>query len=353
MPKPMSASERVRKFQRRALTMLLISSMINYIDRATLAVGNPLIRHDLGLSIADMGYLLSAFLWAYAFAQLPAGGLVDRFRPRVLFAAGLSLWSLAQVAGGLVSGFGQFCFARLLLGIGESPLVATAVLAIRDWFNPQNRGLASGIWNSGGPLGSAIGVPLLTALMLAFGWRWMFIIMGLVGLVVAAIWFTFYRNPSEVPFTNGEIAYFTEGDPAIQRSQVTYREWKMLFRFRTTWGMMIGFFGCNYMIWIYLTWLPGYFEIQRHMSVKYTGIAAAIPFACGIVGSIVGGYSADRLIRAGQTAINSRTIPASLALVGTTSSPSRRPMCTATRSPSPASRRRFSCSTWPSPARWR
>ena len=318
MSQPVSASERVRKIQRSALTMLLISGAINYIDRATLAVGNPLIRHDLGLSIADMGYLLSAFLWAYAFAQLPSGALVDRFRPRLLLTVGLSLWSLAQVASGLVASFGQFYVARLFLGAGEAPQFPTATRVTRDWFNPRNRGLASGIWNSAGPLGTALGVPLLTALMLAFGWRWMFIIMGVLGLVVAAIWFTLYRNPSQVhTHRRRRSPIAPRAIPRTRRNPVTFREWKMLFRFRTTWGMIIGYFGCIYMTWIYMAWLPGYLEIQRHMSVKYTGIAAAIPFAWGIAGSMAGGYIADRLIRVGQTALNSRKIPASLALVGT------------------------------------
>jgi sugar phosphate permease len=297
--------------------MLLISNAINYIDRSTLAVATPLISHDLGLSIADMGYLLSAFLWAYAFAQLPSGALVDRFRPRVLLAAGISLWSLAQVASGLVTSFGQFYVARLFLGAGEAPTSPTAARVTRDWFNPRSRGLAVGVWNSAGPVGTAIGVPLLTALMLAFSWRWMFILMGLAGLVMAAIWFTLYRNPSEVTLTNAEIAYCTEGDPARRPGPVTFREWKKLLKFRTTWGMMIGFFGVIYMSYIYNAWLPGYLEIQRHMSVQYAGIAAAIPFACGIGGSMAGGYSANRLIRAGQTALNSCKIPAALALVGT------------------------------------
>ncbi|HET9147113.1 MAG TPA: MFS transporter, partial [Acetobacteraceae bacterium] len=93
--------------------------------------------------------------------------------------------------------------------------------------------------------------------------------------------------------------------------------WRMLFRFRTTWGMILGFFGCIYMTWIYFAWLPGYFEIQRHMSVKYTGFAAAIPFAWGVVGSVCGGYLADVLVRRGFTPVNSRKYPAGLALIGT------------------------------------
>jgi sugar phosphate permease len=91
-PASQLATPRVRRMQITALSLLVISGAVNYVDRATLAIGNPLIRADLHLSIADMGLLLSAFLWAYAFAQLPAGGLVDRFGPRRLLGAGILLW---------------------------------------------------------------------------------------------------------------------------------------------------------------------------------------------------------------------------------------------------------------------
>ena len=315
MSESLSPSQRISAIQRKALGMLLLAGVINYIDRATLAVGNPLIRHDLHLSIADMGYLLSAFLWAYAVGQLPSGALIDRFRPRVLLLAGLSMWSLAQLASGLVGSFGQFYVARLFLGAGESPMFPTATRVTRDWFNPRSRGTASGIWNSSAPLGTAIGVPILTVLMLAFGWRWMFILMGILGLLIAVVWYVIYRNPSEVELTDREVAYCT--DPAAGRSSITFREWRMLFRFRTTWGMIIGYFGCIYMTWVYLAWLPGYFEIQRHMSVTHTGIAAAIPFLWGIAGSIFGGYLADLLIRRGYGRLESRKYPAGLALIVT------------------------------------
>ena len=112
----MTATPRVKSIQRTALAMLVVAGVINYVDRATLAVANLLIRDDLHLSIADMGYLLSAFLWAYAFAQLPTGAMVDKLGPRLLLTCGLSLWSFAQLLGGLVQSFGQFFSARLLVG---------------------------------------------------------------------------------------------------------------------------------------------------------------------------------------------------------------------------------------------
>lgn len=311
------ATPKLRSIQRTALAMLVVGGVVNYIDRATLAVANPLIRHDLGLSIADMGYLLSAFLWSYAFSQLPTGAMVDKLGPRLLLAMGLSLWSLAQLLGGLVQGFGEFFGARVLLGIGEAPQFPTAARVVRDWFNPRDRGLATGIFNCASTLGTAIAVPLLTFLMLAFGWRWMFAIMGLAGLVVAAVWFILYRNPSGVALSAEENAYRTQGDPPGQRTEVTLREWKLLFRFRTTWGMILGYFGCIYLTWIYSAWLPSYLEIERHMSVKYTGIAAAIPFAWGVVGGVLGGYLADVLVRRGASPVNSRKYPAAAALLGT------------------------------------
>jgi sugar phosphate permease len=317
MLEPLKATPRVRSIQRAALAMLVLAGVINYVDRATLAVANLLIRQDLGLSIADMGYLLSAFLWAYAFSQLPTGAMVDKLGPRLLLSCGLALWSLAQLLGGLVQSFGQFFGARVLLGVGEAPQFPTGARVVRDWFNPRDRGLATGIFNCASSLGTAIAVPLLTFLMLSFGWRVMFMIMGVAGLAMAAIWYFSYRNPTDVALSAEENVYRTQGDPPGQRTQVTLREWKQLFRFRTTWGMILGYFGCIYLTWIYTAWLPGYLEIERHMSVKFTGFAAAVPFAWGVVGGLLGGYIVDFLLRRGVSPVKSRRIPAAIALCGT------------------------------------
>src|ERR1700753_3543069 len=118
---PELATSRLKTIQRVALAILVVAGVVNYVDRATLAVANLTIRDDLHLSIADMGYLLSAFLWAYAFAQLPTGAMVDKLGPRLLLTCGLGLWSFAQLIGGLVQSFGQFFSARLFLGVGEAP----------------------------------------------------------------------------------------------------------------------------------------------------------------------------------------------------------------------------------------
>ena len=317
MSATIAATPRLKTIQRTALAMLVLAGVVNYIDRATLAVANPLSRQDLGLSLSDMGYLLPAFLWSYAFAQLPTGAMVDKLGPRLLLTLGLSLWSVAQLLGGVVQSFGQFFGARILLGIGEAPQFPTGARVARDWFNPRDRGLATGVFNCASTLGTAIAVPLLTVLMLVFGWRWMFAIMGVAGLLVAGLWYIKYRNPQDIELSAEENAYRTQGDPPGQRTVVTFAEWKQLFRFRTTWGMIGGYFGCIYLTWIYTAWLPGYLEIQRHMSVRGTGIYAAIPFVWGVVGGVLGGYLADILVRRGVSPMRSRKLPAAVALLGT------------------------------------
>src|ERR1700712_5594394 len=310
------APPRVKAAQRSALTVLVIAGTLNYINRATLSVANPLIRNDLGLSIADMGLLLSAFLWAYAFFQLPGGALVDRVGPRRLLSVGMTVWSVAQVVGGFVTSFWQFSIARVFLGLGEAPMFSSCVRVVRDWFAAHQRGLGMGICNTTSSIGPAISPPILTFLMLSFGWRWMFILMGVAGVFVAVIWYRVFRDVREINLTSDERAFLTAGEEAPVEQLLTFREWRGLFAFRTTWGLILGFFGIVYMTWLFQAWLPGYLEIERHMSIRSTGFVAAIPFIFGIIGSVGFGLATDRLMAAGFSPVNSRKVPIILGLLG-------------------------------------
>ncbi|WP_264478989.1 MFS transporter [Lichenihabitans sp. PAMC28606] len=185
----------------------------------------------------------------------------------------------------------------------------------RDWFNIRQRGTATGIWNCASSLGTFVSLPLLTFLMLSFGWRTMFVIMGAAGLLLAATIYMVFRNPTEIDLTPDEKAFLTEGDEDTARSQVTWSDWRRLFAFRTTWGMIVGYFGCIYITWLYTAWLPGYLEIERHFTIGKTGLLASIPFAFGILGGVLGGRVVDLLARRGVDPINSRKIPMAIALV--------------------------------------
>lgn len=289
---------------------------MNYVDRATLSVANKLIQDDLGIPVANMGLLLSAFLWAYAFAQLPVGGLIDRFGPRRMLGLGLFSWSVAQAAGGFVTNFGSFVAVRFALGVGEAPLFPGGARVVRDWFGINERGFATGLCQSASSLGNFIAIPLLTFLMLRLSWRWMFIIVGAVGIVLAVIWWLVHRDPAEVALTAEEQQYLTEGDDNTATQPPTFAEWRQLFAHRTTWGMIAGFFGTIYTLWLYTSWLPYYLEHERHMSVARVGVVAAIPYFFGCVGAVVGGWLCDFLTRRGWTPMGGRKVLMASSLCG-------------------------------------
>ena len=309
-------SARIVSIQRWSIVLLVAGGALNYIDRATLSVANKLIQDELGIPIAKMGLLLSAFLWAYALAQLPVGALIDRFGPRKMLGLGLFSWSVAQAAGGLVTSFGVFMAARFALGVGEAPLFPGGARVVRDWFGIRQRGFATGLLQSASSLGNFIAVPLLTFLMLTLSWRWMFFIVGAAGVLLSVVWWSIHRDPAEVRLTPDEVAYLTEGDANTTSAPPSFAEWKQLFAHRTTWGMIAGFFGTIYTLWLYTGWLPYYLEHERHMSVARVGIVAAIPYFFGCIGAVVGGWLCDSLTRHGWAPIAGRKLLVSSALLG-------------------------------------
>jgi sugar phosphate permease len=280
---------RLRRMQTRSLSLLVAAGTLNYLDRGALAIANPRIRDDLGLSIEQMGVLLSAFLWAYALSQIPGGALVDRLGARRLLGGALALWSMAQSAAGLSVNLIQFVIARGVLGMGEAPMYPSATWVTRAWFPLERRALVTGTWNSSSTLGPTLAPPLLTALMLTFGWRAMFVMLGVFGLLLALAWSVLYRDPFE-----------ETGAPTTAMLAVpTLTDWCGLFNRKVTWGLVLGYFGIIHLLWLFSSWLPGYLEIQHHMDVRTTAWVAAIPFALGICGNLSSGWLADRLLREG------------------------------------------------------
>jgi sugar phosphate permease len=311
---------RIRRGQTLALALLVVCGVINYLDRATLAVANEFIRADLGLSLGQMGLLLSAFSWSYALCQLPVGALVDRIGPRWLLGIGLVVWSLAQAAGGLASSFGWFVLARVALGIGEAPQFPAAARVVGNWFPPRARGTPTGIYNSASPLGVALAPLCLAPLIAATSWHWAFFATGALGLVAALVWIALYRDPDRARLSAVEIDYLeadaaTTGGPGGAAS-TSFAAWCALFRHRTTWGMMLGFFGSVYLNWVYLTWLPGYLRTERHMDLAYAGLAASIPFACGFAGALVAGWASDRVARRAASPVSGRRNAVVVATLG-------------------------------------
>jgi sugar phosphate permease len=290
------------------VALLVLAGCVNYVDRSTLSIANHDIAGELHLSPGEMGALLSAFAWAYALCQIPVGAVTDRLGPRIMLFAGMTAWSIAQMATGLVRNFGQFLVMRAALGVGESPMFTAGARATVNWFPVAARGVPLGLFNAASSLGPAIAPPLLTAIMLAFGWRPMFVLMGLAGLVVAGLWILAYRDPEKAGVAKEEIAAIREGE--IGRTGPGRPEvWLALLRIPTTWTMAGGLFGIVYVTWLYVSWLPAYLESARHASVAATGLLAAAPQAAGFVGGCLGGFLSDALTRWKLDPVTSRKIP--------------------------------------------
>lgn len=289
--------------------ILLMAAVINYLDRANLSIANTTIAKEFGFSQTEMGLLLSAFLWPYALANLPAGWLVDRFGPKKMFSWGVGLWSTFTVMAGFVNGYSMFYALRMLLGISESPFFTSGIKITHRWFSDKERALPTSIINTGSQIANAIAPPILTVLLLTLGWRGMFIAIGLAGIPLLLVWLKFYRNPTE-----REEKVIHANSQLVQQSVTEVNgnnkaSWGALFRHKTTWFMVIGNFSIMFTIWVYLTWLPGYLEKSLGFSLKQTGWLAAIPFLAGILGVLCGGAISDRLIRRGVKTITARILP--------------------------------------------
>ncbi|HEY2606873.1 MFS transporter [Paraburkholderia sp. RL18-085-BIA-A] len=311
-------SQRLKRIQVVAVVFLTVAGIVNYLDRSTLSIANHLVSQELHLSASQMGLLLSAFSLSYAFAQLPVGALLDRFGSRVMLGLGMLLWSLAQVAGGFIQTLNHFLAARVVLGVAEAPLFPAGAKVVNEWFAVRERGRPTGTFISSSTIAPMIAPPLLTVLMLGFGWRAMFIIMGVLGVLVAIGWYVVYRNRDEVALTDTETAHLDEGMQKVadRPKGLSFAEWGALFKLRNTWGMIFGFMGVIYMVWLYLTWLPGYLENERHLSIAHTGWLVSIPYIFGTIGMLSSGLIADYLLKRGMAPIRSRKWPLCIGLIG-------------------------------------
>lgn len=302
----MQKANRIKRIQAVTITLLFVAGIINFLDRSSLSVAGEAIRDDLSLSATEFGFLLSAFSLSYGLSQLPSGILIDRFGARIVLGAGLIGWSLLQAVTGLVNSFSHFILLRIGLGIGEAPFMPAGVKSITEWYTQRERGTPLGIFNSSTVMGQALAPPLLVAMQIAWGWRMMFIVIGLAGIAVGICWYVWYRNRSQLEFTEAESQYLPKIYP--QGDKLSFKEWRSLFKYRTIWGMILGFSGVNYTGWLYISWLPGYLQAEQGLSLEKTGWMAAIPFLAAAAGMWSSGVITDRLINYGYSQIKVRKI---------------------------------------------
>jgi sugar phosphate permease len=316
LPAARQPSSRLRWLQWTAAVFCALAVAINYLDRATISIANLQIRQDFGLTATEIGGLLSIWSLCYALSQLPTGFMIDRFGARILVGIGLFIWSLAQGAGGLAARYGYLLVSRAVLGVSEAPAYPASTRVIANWFPPQSRGSPTGVYTSAATLAPAIAPPVLTALMLAFGWRMMFIAMGVVGVVFSIVWLLVYRDSSQIELSPEDRRYLHAGEAPPEQRHITLGEWLQLLRSSQVWGLFCGCFCLGYVIWIHGGWMPAFLETQYHMSLAKTGLVASIPWIGAIIGSNFGGYLSDWLCRHGVGLVTSKRVPMAAGLAG-------------------------------------
>lgn len=299
------------------LGLLCLLALINNIDRLALSIAAPAMQSELGISATGIGLLGSAFSLCYAIGQLPSGWFVDRFGPRRLLGLSVIIWSGATSAMGFVSSLPAFAIARGCLGLAESPSLPSTSKIVSQWFPRREHGLANGCWDAALKAGPAFFTVLLVWIVATFGWRAMFIVAGVAGVIVAIIFMCFYRDLDKSPkVTDEELAWIRHDQPAPE-NQVAKPAWASLFGKVTMWGMMAGFF-CNMWVYqIFLVFIPLFIINQFHVQYASLGLIASIPWVGAMIGDLVSGMISERLCgRPGWTSLKAKkvTIIASMLL---------------------------------------
>ena len=234
--------------------LLFAASLINYLDRATISFALPLISHDLHLGPESKGVLLSAFFWSYTLMQIPMGLMVDRLNLLWVYAVAFSLWSLAQGLTGLAGSLLVLILLRILLGIGESIYLPGGLRIVSRLFGPSERGLPSGIFDFGTRTGLVVEGVLLPWLLVHYGWRDTFVLVGLTAFLWLIPWLSVF--PREVA-TRKEVA----------PRELVPKRFRLAHFNRNLLGICLGFFCFDYFWYLMLTWLPDYLYEARHMSI--------------------------------------------------------------------------------------
>lgn len=314
------------------VAVLFFITVINYADRATISIAGPAIAKELKMDPIAMGYIFSAFGWAYVICQLPGGWLLDKFGSKKVYAFSIFLWSVFTLFQGFV-GFltgataiiTLFCL-RFLVGAAEAPSFPANSRIVAAWFPASERGTASAIFNSAQYAATVIFAPIMGWLVHNFGWHYVFTVMGVLGILFVLVWQKYIHNPKEHPMVNeAEVQYIEQGGALVNMDQDNKAGGKQegpnlhyikeLLRNRMMVGIYVAQYCINALTYFFITWFPVYLVQARGMTILKAGFAASVPAIFGFVGGVLGGVISDYLLKKGYSLSVARKVPIVLGML--------------------------------------
>ena len=292
--------------------LLLLASVLNYVDRQALSILAPTIQRELHISDIRYGYVVQVFLICYAVMYFLSGRIVDAISTRFAEATFLAWWSIAGALTALITGFRSLLLVRSLLGLAEPGNYTASAKVVSEWFPPHERGTAVGLYSMGGTLGAAIAAPLIAYLAIAHGWRSAFVTTGLAGMVLALAWLLLYRSPDGYGFLlqNSSVENETTRSLSIAagQSEPTPKATTKMLTSKAFWAIVWTRMATDPVWYFYLFWFPKYLQEVRGMSLASIGRLLWIIFVAADAGSFVGGIAASRRIRRGSAAVDTRVL---------------------------------------------
>ncbi|HYD53851.1 MAG TPA: MFS transporter [Gemmatimonadaceae bacterium] len=287
--------------------MVCLLTIINYIDRMTLAVLAPtFIMPEFGMTNVEYSRVVTAFLVAYTISQALSGRVLDRIGTRRGFMLFVGIWTIASMLHSVAASAIALASFRFLLGLGEAGNWPGAAKAAAEWFPVKERAFAMAIFNSGASIGAVVAPPVIVWVALTFGWRSAFFIGAILASLVMVLWFFFYRAPADHPkLSDAERAHILS-DRDSGTAGGRRHAWLSLFRHRQVWALVAARFLTDPIWWFLISWLPNYLKNERGFSITLIGLFAWIPFLFADIGNLSGGGASSLLIRRGWSVDRAR-----------------------------------------------
>ena len=293
------------------IILVALATVINYIDRSSLAIMWPDISKDLDLSKEQYAAILSFFMVAYAISHSLSGRLYDIVGTRLGFVLSILVWSAAAALHSVARGISSLGVFRALLGLGEAGNWPGATKSSAEWFPVHERAFAQGIFNAGASIGAVISAPLVALLYALLGWRATFIVIGSLGIVWILPWWIVNRSgPERHPWLTDEertlIITGSKAGEAANEDSDRMLGWGELLSHKQSWSVVVSRLFLDPIWWLFVSWLPIYLAERFGFDIKQIGLFAWVPYVGAAGGSLLGGWSSGWLIRRGWSVNKAR-----------------------------------------------